>query len=226
VREVGAVDPQVRVPPFKLAGKEFAAVAPIDWQCARALGGNARVAGQQWDRSNVWTLRMLPLLVAAIWRLLLHGLVALLCFLAVSMAGGGAWRSVGAMETTVRGCSQRQERSAELLRFGLIWDALTDRSAAWCARVEVRACDRAATGVARGAVEVEGVARSRRLGSAQPCHGTECTRVAVGPMHALWTVSERGSGVCILPVAAYKSIPGQGSHPYAPSTYIHSLSAW
>ena len=82
------------------------------------------------------------------------------------------------------------------------------------------------TGVARGAVEVEGVARSRRLGSAQPCHGTECTRVAVGPMHALWTVSERGSGVCILPVAAYKSIPGQGSHPYAPSTYIHSLSAW
>ena len=120
------------------------------------------------------------------------------------------------METTVRGCSQRQERSAELLRFGLIWDALTDCSAAWCARVEVRACDRAATGVARGAVEVEGVVRSRRLGSAQPCHGTECTRVAVGPMHALWTVSECGSGVCILPVAAYKSIPGQGSHPYSP----------
>ena len=130
MREVGAVDPQVRVPPFKLAGKELAAVAPIDRQCARALGGNARAAGQQWDRSTIWTLRMLPLLVAAIWRLLLHGLVALLCFLAVSMAGGGAWGSWGAMETTVRGCSQRQERSAELLRFGLIWDALTDRSAA------------------------------------------------------------------------------------------------
>ena len=120
----------MRVPPFKLAGKELAAVVPIDRQCARALGGNARAAGQQWDRSTIWTLRMLPLLVAAIWRLLLHGLVAFLCFLAVSMAGGGAWGSLGAMETTVRGCSQRQERSAELLRFGLIWDALTDRSAA------------------------------------------------------------------------------------------------
>ena len=162
----------MRVPPFKLAGKEFAAVAPIDWQCARALGGNARVAGQQWDRSNVWTLRMLPLLVAAIWRLLLHGLVALLCFLAVSMAGGGAWRSVGAMETTVR----------------LIWDALTDRSAAWCARVEVRACDRAATGVVQGAVGVEGVVRSRWLGSARPCDGTACMRVAVGSMDSKLTV--------------------------------------
>ena len=32
-----------------------------------------------------------------------------------------------------------------------------DRSAAWCARVEARACDRAATGVVRGAVEVVGV---------------------------------------------------------------------
>jgi len=222
----GAVDPQVLVPPFRLARKELGAVVPIAWQFARAVCGDARAAGQQWGRSTVWTLRMLPLLVAAVWRLLLHGLAAWLCSLAIGMAGDGVWGSLGAMETTVRGCSQRQERSAELLRFGLIWDALTDRSAAWCARVEVRACDRAATGVARGAVEVEGVVRSRRLGSAQPCHGTECTRVAVGPMHALWTVSERGSGVCTLPVAAYKSIPGQVSHPYAPSTYIHSLSAW
>ena len=101
----------------------------------RSVGGDARAAGQQWGRSTVWTLRMLPLLVAAIWRLLLHGLVVLLCFLAVSMAAAGGWGSLGAMETTVRGCSQRQERSAELLRFGLIWDALTDRSAAWCAHV-------------------------------------------------------------------------------------------
>ena len=106
------------------------------------------------------------------------------CFL----AGGGAWRSVGAMETTVRGCSQRQERSAELLRFGLIWDALTDRSAAWCARVEVRACDRAATGVVQGAVGVEGVVRSRWLGSARPCDGTACMRVAVGSMDSKLTV--------------------------------------
>jgi len=172
----------VRVPPFKLAGKELAAVAPIDRQYARALGGNARVAGQQWGRSTVWTLRVLPPLVAAIWRLLLHGLVAFLCFLAVSMAGVGAWGSLGSMETTVRGCAQRQERSAELLRSRLIWDALTDRSAAWCARVEARACVRAATGVVREAVGVEGVVRSRWLGSARLCEGTACMCVAVGSM--------------------------------------------
>ena len=139
------------VPPFRLARKELGAVVPIAWQFARAVGGDARAAGQQWGRSTAWTLRMLPLLVAAVWRLLLHGLAAWLCSLAIGMAGDGVWGSLGAMETTVRGCSQRQERSAELLRFGLIWDVLTDRSAAWCARVEVRACDRAATGVARGA---------------------------------------------------------------------------
>ena len=168
----------MRVPPFKFTGKELAAVTSINRQHARASGGNSQVAGQQWGCTTVWTLRLLPPLVAAIWRLLLCGLVALDCFLAVGMAGVGAWVSLGAMKITVRGCAQRQERSTELLQFRLIWDALTDRSAAWCVRVEARACDRAATGVVRGTVGVEGVVCSHRLVSARLCKGTECARVA------------------------------------------------
>ena len=92
--------------------------------------------------------------------------------------------------------------------------------------MEARACDRAATGVVRGAVEAERVVHSCWLGSAGPCEGTACMRVTVGSMDSKLIISDRASGVCIVPVAAYKSSSGQGSHPYTPSTYIHSLSAW
>ena len=78
----------------------------------------------------------------------------------------------------------------------------------------------------RGAVGVEGVVCSCWLGSARPCEGTACMCVTVGSMDSKLIISDRASGVCIVPVAAYKSSPGQGSHPYTPSTYIHSLSAW
>ena len=115
MKEVGAVDPQVPAPPFRLAGKELAAVTPIDRQCARAVGGNARAAGQQWGRSTVWALRVLPPLMAAVWRLLLHGSVAWLCSLAVGMASAGAGASLGAKQAAVRGRERRQERPAELL---------------------------------------------------------------------------------------------------------------
>ena len=96
--------PQVLVPSFELAGKEHGAVDPIDRQCARAPGGDARAAGRPWSRSVVWSLRVLPPLVAAVWRLQVHGLVAWLCCLAVSMAGPDAWASMGAMEAAAGGC--------------------------------------------------------------------------------------------------------------------------
>ena len=48
--------------------------------------------------------------------------------------------------------------------------------------MEIRACDRAATGVVGEAVVAEGVVWSRRLGSARPRDGPECARVAVGSM--------------------------------------------
>ena len=48
--------------------------------------------------------------------------------------------------------------------------------------VETSPCGRAATGVAEGAVEVEGMVCSRRLVSARPCKGTECASVAVDCM--------------------------------------------
>ena len=190
MRESGVVDPKLLVPPFAFAGKELGAVAAIDRQFARAVGGNVRAARQLWGRSTVWSSRMPPPLVAAVWRLLSHELVEGLSSLAVIMAGAGAAASLGASEAAIRGCARRQDPPADLLRIRLIWVAPTDQSAAWCTCVEIRACDRMLTGVARGAVEVEGVARSRRLGSAQPCHGTECTRVAVGPMHALTSIMD------------------------------------
>ena len=99
-----------------------------------------------------------------------------------SMAGFGARASLGAMEAVVRGRARRQERSAELLQLRLIWDVLTNRSAAWCTCVEARTCDMVTTGVVRGAVEVEGMVCSRRLVSVRPCKGTECARVVVDCM--------------------------------------------
>ena len=69
LRESDGVDPQVLVPPFNLAGKELGAVAAINRQTARALGGNARAAGQQWGRSIVWAPRVVLPLVVAVWRL-------------------------------------------------------------------------------------------------------------------------------------------------------------
>ena len=182
------------VPPFNLEGKELGAVAAIDWQPARALGGNARAAGQQLGRVIVWAPRVVLPLVVAVWRLPPRGLVALLSSLVVSTAGSGAQASLGSMETVVRGHERRQERSAELLQFRLIWDVLTDRSAAWCTCVETRACDRATTGVAWGAMGVEGMVCSRRLVSARPCKGTECARVSVDCMD---------SQKCARPVCVY-----------------------
>ena len=109
--------PQVLVSSFELAGKEHGAVDPIDRQCVRAPGGDARAAGRPWSRSVVWSLRVLPPLVAAVWRLQVHGLVAWLCCLAVSMACADAWASLGAVEAAVRGCRKRQERVAQALQF-------------------------------------------------------------------------------------------------------------
>ena len=117
MRESGGVDPQVLVPPFNLAGKELGAVAAINRQTARALGGNARAAGQQWGRSIVWAPRVVLPLVVAVWRLPPHDLVALLFSLVVSMAGSGARASVGAMEGVVRGRARRQERSPSSFNF-------------------------------------------------------------------------------------------------------------
>ena len=182
MRESGGVDPQVLVPPFNLAGKELGAVAAINRQTARALGGNARAAGQQWGRSIVWAPRVVLPLVVAVWRLPPHDLVGLLFSQVASMAGFGARASLGAMEAVVRGRARRQERSAELLQLRLIWDVLTNRSAAWCTCVEARTCDMVTTGVVRGAVEVEGMVCSRRLVSVRPCKGTECARVVVDCM--------------------------------------------
>jgi hypothetical protein len=126
LRESGVVDPKLLVPPFAFAGKELGAFDVIDRQFARAVGGNVRAAGQLWGRSTVWSSRMPPPLVAAVWRLLPHGLVAWLCSLAVSMADADAWASLGALVAAVRGRPRRQERLAKLLKFRLIWDALTD----------------------------------------------------------------------------------------------------
>ena len=138
LRESGAVDPQVLVPPFTLAGNELGAVAAINRQFARAQGGNTLAAGQQWGRSIVWASRVPPPLMAAVWRLLLHGLVAWLCSLAINMAGAGAGASLSAVGAGVRGRARRQEWPAEHLRFPLIWDAPTGQSAAWCTCVETR----------------------------------------------------------------------------------------
>ena len=101
MRESGAFDPQVLVPPFRLARKELGAVAAIDCQVARAVGGDARAAGQQWGRFLVWASRTPPPLVVAVWRLILHGSVAWLCSLAVGMASAGAGASVGAKQAAV-----------------------------------------------------------------------------------------------------------------------------
>ena len=103
LRESGAVDPQVLVPPFLLAGKESGAVAAIDQQCARALGGNTRAPGQQWGRSIVWASSVVLPLMAAVWRLLLHGLEAWLGSLAINMAGSDAGASLGAMGADMQG---------------------------------------------------------------------------------------------------------------------------
>ena len=188
MRESGVVDPQVLVPPFRLPGKELAGVAAIDEQPARALGDDQRAAEQQWGRSTICSPRALPLLVADVWRLLSLDFVEGLCSLAVGMASAGARASCGAMEAAVRGRERRQQRSTELIQFRLIWDVLTDRSAAWYTCVEIMACDRAATGVAWQAVEVEGVVCRRRLDSARPRNGIACARVAIGGFDSKWGV--------------------------------------
>jgi hypothetical protein len=209
LQESAGVVPQLLVPPFKLAGKEFGAVAAIDRQSARALGGDARADGQQWGRSIVWAPRVPPPLMAAVWRLLSLDFVEGLCSLSISMAGAGARASFGAMGAAMGGRSPPQERSAKLLQFRLIWDTPTDQSAAWCARVETRPCGKAATGVVQEAVEATRVVCSRRLGSARPRDGTECARVAVGGMHM-----SRACVRCVcMPCGCLqvKSRPGQSS---------------
>ena len=54
--------------------------------------------------------------------------------------------------------------------------------------METKACDWATMGVARGAVEAEGMLCSLRLISARPRKGTECACVAVGCMDSQWGV--------------------------------------
>jgi hypothetical protein len=169
----GGFDPQVLVPPFILAGKELAAVAAIDGQSARALGGNHQADGQHWGCLVVWSPRVPPPLAAAIWRLLLHDLVVWLCSLAVSMAGAGAWASLGAMEGAVPGRCGDRSGPPSTFNFHSSWDVPTDQCATWCTCVETRACGRAAMGVVREAVEAEGVVCSRRLVALGPGKGTE-----------------------------------------------------
>ena len=82
----------------------------------------------------------------------------------------------------MKGRVRRQERSDEFLQFRLIWGVPTGQSAAWCARVETRPCDRATTGVVWEAVEAEGVVCSRRLDSARPRKGISWPSTA-------WTVT-------------------------------------
>ena len=108
----------------------------------------------------------------------------------------------------MKGRERQQERSDEVLQFRLIWGAPTGQSAAWCARVETRPCDRATTGVVREAVEAEGVIRSRRLDSARPRKGISCARVAVDCMDSRSQSVECAFDVCVLHVAVYKSSPG------------------
>jgi hypothetical protein len=67
-------------------------------------------------------------------------------------------------------------------RLGYVWDASTDQSAAWCACVETRPCNRASTGVVREAMEAKGVVCRRRSVSTRPCKGTECAHVSVDCM--------------------------------------------
>ena len=86
------------------------------------------------------------------------------------------------MVAIVQGRVRRQERSAEVLQFRLIWGTSTGQSAAWCARVETGPGDRAITGVVGEAVEAEGVVCSRRLDSARPRKGISWPSTA-------WTVT-------------------------------------
>uniref|UniRef100_A0A7S2B7T0 Uncharacterized protein n=1 Tax=Haptolina brevifila TaxID=156173 RepID=A0A7S2B7T0_9EUKA len=62
---------------------------------------------------------------------------------------------MGAMGAAVRGRARRQEQLAELLHFQLIRGAPTGQSAAWCTRVEIRPCGRAATAVVWEAVKLD-----------------------------------------------------------------------
>ena len=59
------------------------------------------------------------------------------------------------------------EHSAKLLLFRLIWDAHDRLICGMCRGVEIRACDRVATGVAWEAVGVKGMVCSLRPDSAQ-----------------------------------------------------------
>jgi hypothetical protein len=147
LRESDGVDPQLLLPPFKVAGKELGAVAAIDRQSARALGGDARADGQQWGRSTVWAPRVLPPLMAAVWRLQQHGLVVWLCSMAIAMAGSGAWTRLGAVRTAVR--ARRQERPAELLQFRQCGDNFDSDNFDNFDSVETRTHDRASMGVGR-----------------------------------------------------------------------------
>ena len=88
----------------------------------------------------------------------------------------------------MKGRVRRQERSDEFLQFRLIWGVPTGQSAAWCARVETRPCDRATAGVVWEAVEAEGMVCSRRLDSARPRNRIPCTHIAVGGMDSQWGV--------------------------------------
>jgi len=126
------------------------------------------------------------------------------------MAGAGAGASLGAVGTVVRGRAPRQERPAERLRFPLVWDASTGQCVAWCACVETRPCDRAATGVVREAVEAEGMVCRRRMISGRPRDATECARVAVVSIdselsvrpvcvYSLWLSTGQAQGRAVLP---------------------------
>ena len=107
----------------------------------------------------------------------------------------------------MKGRVRRQERSDEFLQFRLIWGVPTGQSAAWCARVETRPCDRATTGVVWEAVEAEGMVCSRRLDSARPRKGISFARVAVDCMDSHGESVERAFDVCVLYLAVYKSSP-------------------
>jgi hypothetical protein len=159
--------------------------------------------------------------VAAVWRLLLHGLVARLCSLAVGLAGAGARTSVGSMEAAVRGRERRQGRSVKLLRFQLIQGACDWPICGMCRHVETRAYGRAATAVVWEALEVERVVCGRLMGSARPWEGTECAHVVVDTMDSQLTVRP----VCIyslwLPTSPAQARTVIPMHP--PHTSIASV---
>eukprot|EP00966_Prymnesium_polylepis_P168939 3905817-Prymnesium_polylepis.1 len=79
LRAIGAADLQ-----------ELGTVAAIDLQTARAIGDDARTAGQEWGRSTVWPPPAPLPPAAAAGRLLPDDLVEGLLSLTATMAGAGA----------------------------------------------------------------------------------------------------------------------------------------